>query len=225
MISDLLKNNDQLNEIITQIPSYIESNCRIKEFAAESFILRKDDVLEHVYLLLEGTVNILNEFEEGDRFYFAQQYSLNFLGEIEYLAKEKTNAATCIAETKCITLQIPLTVLDKWIKDDNNFFHFLTYTLAKKNYEASVNRGIERVYPTQHLLKLYLIKQLQSRIADNANILFHKSRPKISEELGISVRSVNRAILDLKNEKMITIVKGKIQISEIQYSKIKESIE
>ncbi len=119
-------------------------------------------------------------------------------------------------------LQIPLKIMGKWIAEDKHFFRFIVSALAKKNYEASLNRGIELMYPTQHLLKMYLIRQL--KIESNYSVTLEKSRKSISEELGISVRSVNRAVHDLKAENMISIEKGKIYVSKSQYSIIKKSI-
>ena len=58
----------------------------------------------------------------------------------------------------------------------------------------------------------------------NVSIYLKKSRKNISEELGISVRSVNRAVHDLKVENMISIEKGKIHITRTQYSTIRNSI-
>jgi len=161
-ITDIVLNYTELDGILTENSLYVEQYCKIREFKPESFILRKSDLLENVYLLLDGTVNILNEFEEGDCFHFAQVKSLDILGEIEFLAQENKIAATCMAATNCITLQMPLKILEKWITDDKIFFRFITKALVKKNYEASLNRGIELMYPTQHLLKLYLIKQLKT---------------------------------------------------------------
>lgn len=223
-ISDIVINYPELEEILTEIPPYVEKHCKIREFKPESFILRKGNLLDNVYLLLDGTVNILNEFEEGDCFHFAQVKSLDILGEIEFFAKEDTIAATCTASTNCITLQIPPAILEKWINDNKYFFRFITTALARKNYEASLNRGIELMYPTQHLLKIYLIKQLKIKIEGNLSAYLEKSRKNISEELGISVRSVNRAVHDLKTEKMISIEKGKIYITKSQYSVIQKSI-
>jgi len=220
--AEIVHNFPDLDKIFTKRPYYVEQYCKIREFKPESFILRKGDLLDNIYFLLQGTVNVLNEFEEGDSFHFAQVNSFNILGEIEFLAQEKIIAATCMAKTICLTIQIPLKNMEKWICDDNQFFHFIVKALAKKNYEASLNRGIELMYPIKHLLKIYLIKQL--KIEGNYSVILGKSRKNISEELGISVRSVNRAVHDLKAKNMISIEKGKIYVSKSQYSEIQKSV-
>ena len=62
-ISNLTNIYPELNGTLTRIPPYVEQHYIIKEFKTGSFILRKSNSIENAYLLLEGRVNILNEFE------------------------------------------------------------------------------------------------------------------------------------------------------------------
>ncbi len=98
-IDEIIFKYPDLTRILTERPVYIEQYCKIREFKPESFILRKGSKLDNIYFLLDGIVNILNEFEEGDCFHFAQVKSFDILGEIEFLAQENTIAATCMAAT------------------------------------------------------------------------------------------------------------------------------
>lgn len=225
IISDLIKQYPKLKENLTKIPSYAVKHCTIKEFKIGSAILKKGDQLEYVYILLEGIVNIYNEFETGDCFHFAETKAIDILGEIEFLAQENLIASTCSTETKCVALQIPLKILEKWVNDDSKFFHFISSSSAKKNYKASIFQGTKLIYPSIHLMKIYIVRHLKSDIGTKPYSFLEKSRQNISEELGICVRSVNRTIRKLKLEGLVSIKNGKIYITKTQYRDICYSLE
>jgi CRP/FNR family transcriptional regulator, cyclic AMP receptor protein len=222
--SNLVTNYPELENILKEIPSYAAEHCTIKKLKPSSYILRKGDHSENVYLLLEGIVDITNEFEAGDCFCFAQTKAIDILGEIEFLANEDMIASTCRTSTHCTFLQIPLSIMEKWINDDIKFFNFISKALAKKSYEASYYRGMEMVYPAIDLLKYYILRHLEPYIENEPSTYLNKNRDTISEELGISVRSVNRAIQKLKLESLVSIEKGKIHMTKTQYSVMHDSL-
>lgn len=222
-VSDIIDVYPQLQQILSSIPLYAVSHCHIKSFERDSAILKKGESFHSVYLLLEGSVSVINEFDEGECFRFARTQAINLLGEIEFLAEKEVCASSCIADSKCTTLQIPRKILEKWFKEDDVFFRFVVSTLAVKNYEASVNRGVESYYSSNQLFKRYLINSFTTFNEEDFPLQLAKDRQKLSEELGCCVRSINRAVKDLKSDKLISVCKGKISVSREQLSALRKS--
>ena len=65
--------------------------------------------------------------------------------------------------------------------------------------------------------KIYLVDCGEGKIQD--------TREKLAEICGVSVRTINRVIVELKNENLLHLEKGKLILEEEQIKRIAESLE
>lgn len=226
-IAGLQENYPALKELPCSIPHYIENNYVFKEFAAGETIYIKHDHIEAIYILLDGIVNIINQFDTGDSICYAQTSAVDVLGEVELLSGETVIASTCIAETPCKTLQLPLRIMQNWLQRDPAMLTFIATSLAKKNYRASYNRGIELFYSPFCLVSAYILNHLTPCPEHLEGIkprCLQKSRQQMAQDLGISERTVNRAIHLLKEKHLVTIIKKKLFVTREQQERLKESL-
>ena len=70
------------------------------------------------------------------------------------------------------------------------------------------------------MLQLFLTRQVRTKIEDNDYVLINEKRQQIADEMGMSIKTVNRGIKKLKEDNLITIIKGKIYIDKNQYLKM-----
>lgn len=207
------------------IPQFVLVNSCRRVYLPREYILTKGDEARYVHILLEGSVNIVNQFDTGDHYCFAHTKALDYLGEIEFLANKSHYASTCIAETTCNTLQIPCNVVNQWIDTDPAFLRLITTAMTEKSYYASDLRGIELFYPSTILTALYIVRNIGvSGIGDFSTEqemrVLQVRRQEISDEISLSVRSVNRAIGHLKQKDLIQICKGKVALNRKQYKEL-----
>ena len=107
---------------------------------------------------------------------------------------------------------------EEWIKKDIHFLYLVSQKIALKLYRSSSNRGAKLFYPPHFLLLDYLIQYAQKeKISKDKVFVLKKTREELHEELGIGVKTLNRTIPKLKEDKVISIVKGKISMTYEQY--------
>ena len=125
-----------------------------------------------------------------------------------------------------IILYISRADFEAWIAQDIHFLRLVSAKVALKLYRSSYNRGAKLFYPPQFLLLDYLISYVEPLISHTKEpfITIKKTRNDLYEEIGISVKTLNRTISKLKDEGLINIYKGKITMSQHQLDTAKQRI-
>lgn len=176
-----------------RIPVSVLANSGTKNYPPGTRLLEKGTAADCVYILISGKVDISNE---------------------------PTIACTCTAVTECRCIRIPHAVFTRWIESDTEVLKSLIVSLAKKNYRASYLRGVELFYPATYLVASTLVKHFESldnpSHSDHQAVILAESRHALAIETGVSERSVNRSIRELRQKGMVTVERGKIHITRKQ---------
>lgn len=225
LLHELLNGNPELEKILGNMPGVIKNKCVIKKIPAKSIIQRKDDALTSFSIICKGEVRIINEFDNGNLYTIEKNKAIDFIGEVTALAGQERTSVTIEAMTDCIIIQLSLLDFFKWIELDNDFLLTISKRVASKLYNSSYTKGVELFYPAIHLMLNFLINYINKDMKNGSNICIDMTRQQISEKLGVTVRTVNRTIKKLKDENLISINKGKIQIDNYQYNQLVEALE
>ena len=157
-------------------------------------------------------------------YYFKDYGPGDFFGEIEYFADLTNCRIGVITATKCRVLVIPMAPYMDWLCSDVDALYLRT----KENMSRLISQtadarkylfieGRERLM--MHLIRKYEQKQPLKQVLE-----LKESRDQLSEEIGFSVKTLNRNIKKLKEIDLIDIQKGKIVITEAGYQEMKRHI-
>lgn len=214
--------NQKAKEFINRIPSYVKVKCKIKKFEKEKIIVLKGNYLESIFIICEGKIQVINEFENGFLYSFASIEPLAYIGVIEMMANEKTYSSTLQAITDCILLEISKDDFFKWINNDQRLTLDVLQFVSKSMYEQSIKRGEVLAYPAICTLISYLINVFESE--DKDIVFLEKTREEISSILGFSVRTINRNLKVLKEENLISVTRKDISITKEQFFKLSKKL-
>ncbi|MBQ2136546.1 MAG: winged helix-turn-helix domain-containing protein, partial [Selenomonas sp.] len=105
---------------------------------------------------------------------------------------------------------------------DNDFALAVAQLLAAKMYPTSNEAGRVKFLPSLNRLQTYLLKRLGD--IDTDLFILHTSRQQIADDIGTSVKTVNRGVVKLKDEGLITLLHGKITMNKTQQVAMKNSV-
>jgi len=220
LINELISSNPKLAKLLTNMPETVKTQCLIKQYPSKAIIQRKDDFLKYFSIICIGEVNILNEFENGNQILIEKNEAIDFVGEVTALSDQEKTSVTIEAVTDCTIIQLPLKNFFQWLEEDSNFLLFISKRIANKLYNSSYTRGIELFYPAIHLMLGFLIRYGERNMNNKQFFKVDLTHQQISEFLGVTSRTINRVVKQLKDEEMISINKGKIQVNSIQYKRL-----
>lgn len=221
----LSENSDSnLSKLMEKAPDHIKDSYRIRKFEKGSVIQRKDDPLKEVSIICEGTVRLVNEFENGNICVIEENDAIDFIGEVTALAGKQSTSVTIEAMTDCMIVRLSLEDFFEWLKSDNDFLLLIAKKLAGKLYASSYAKGLELFYPARYLVSKFIVDYVKTDLQHKSYVTISLTRETMSENIGITVRTVNRIVKELKEENYISVVKGKIRITREQYLRMADYV-
>lgn len=141
------------------------------------------------------------------------------------LAGKAKTSVTIETLTECVVFLISRGDFEQWIARDIHFLRLVTHKIAYKLYRSSYNRGAKLFYPPTFLLSDYLLKNAESQnITEKGEFILKKTREDIRQELGMTVKTINRTITKLKESGHIDTRKGKITVNLEQYGRLQQLV-
>lgn len=224
-VEDLINSNKIFMKFISNIPEDIKERITVRRFLSKAVVARKGEEIKYISIIYSGKMHVINEFDSGQIYTFADIGFMDVVGDIEVLAEKFTVACTVEAITDCIVLQMSCEDFIKAFESSHSFSKQVARMIAKKMYSSSFKNGEAIFYSVKHNVTSFIIKYAQKRISEENIVAINLLRQEIADTLGISTRSVNRAVKAMKDEDLISIQKGKININKNQYCKLINSLE
>ena len=215
--------NEQAKAFIEKIPENIKDRCKLKKIEKGKLLVLKGNNIENIYIHFQGKMQVKNEFENGFVYSFANIKPIAYIGAMEIMANKKTYSSTLQTTTECIILKMPKSDFKNWINIDQKFTLEVLHFVSKSMYEQSLKTGEVLAYPAICILTNYLINVFENE--DKDVVFIEKTREEIASILGFSVRTINRNLKELKEEKLITVNRKGISITKEQFDKLLNKLE
>jgi CRP-like cAMP-binding protein len=187
-----------------------------KSVAAGTRLIRQGDTISHVYLIMDGITKCYIEEDNGKDYIFEFLGKGEVTGDLEAIKKEK-----CLCNIEAITpvtvYAIPHALFSVLVRDYPEFNALLIEELATRIVQTCVRASYQQLYPVEYALLRLLALEADQQI--------EISKKDMAAYLGISVRSFNRTLKDLR-EKNILDTKGlNIDLSKKQLDEILKRFE
>ena len=213
----------KLEYMLDHIPENIRQHTTKRTFQPGDVVVRKGEKADHVYLLTAGKLRVSNEFESGQRYTFASLEVPDLMGDLEVLAGQEHFAATNEAITECQMLSMSAETFMQWMRTDNDFAVAVAQLLASKMYPTSNEAGRVKFQPSQERFEEYLAKRLGDIETDL--FILHTSRQQIADDIGTSVKTVNRCVTKMRDEGGLSLLHGKITWNREQQERLREILQ
>jgi CRP/FNR family cyclic AMP-dependent transcriptional regulator len=224
-IENFINNKPYLANLFMGMPADIRIRCVEESFKARTVMVKKDEEPKYVYIIYSGTLKIFNEFQNGRILETAIVNDMDFVGLIEILASKQKIAATVETVTECVTVKISKKDFLKWMEKDHYLSIIVAKKMAKDFYSIAYSNGELLLNSTMYTFISFIIQWAKEQIGEGKEAFINKKRQQIADELGISLRTVQRNIKKLKQEELITVKNAKVYVNKKQYNLLINKLE
>ncbi len=225
----------QVQHIIEQSP-WLTTYCQTmpKRFLAqlEHFVaapnkrlITKGENHPYVYLMYNGSLQIINEFDNNRIFAYAAKDDTGFSGLLEFLSGQDKATSTVLTLRESHFLRMHKAGFAQWMEEDVQAFRRIVKAFANQLYPAFFTMGSAHVYPKYIILLQYLAKTYSSQLQTRNLVTVSQSREELAQELGLSLRTTYRLCSRLVAEQMGVIVRKKIQLNRDHMKIINTTLE
>lgn len=206
-------------------PEEIQKGIEVITCAKGTQLLKSGSPIQYVHIIVEGSVIVFEETITGDAGRVVKLYPGELVGEMETLAEQTASVYSAIVSTNGTRLlQLRPKLFVKWLQMDIVFCNVVIKILAKKMFNTAALLGTYTLDSSLSILCNYFYEVTAETFATKSKCTIYQTRKEIAENCRLSVRTVNRRILELKMQGLIEINKGKIVIRKDQMEKILELI-
>lgn len=228
-----LKQKSFLEDFFKFAPPYIQPVLMLRSYKKGSRLVAAGDSCAHVYILLKGRLEAVEEHVADAPYHFTEIRALDVVGDYEFFTEKQPRLVTLTTLEDSLCLVIPAAEYMTWLRSDSHAL-FLRSRMIITQLVAQARFQRQNLFADNRTRMLVFLKEQVTQAVndsthpENSNgnpkpgsvypIRIPFTRPEIAAHLGCSVRTVNRTVQELVDEKIIQLNKGKIWISEKQAS-------
>jgi CRP-like cAMP-binding protein len=164
-------------------------------------------------MMYEGSLRIINEFENDRIFSYAVIQTPGFSGLLEMLSGQEKATSTVMSVKESHFIRMTKSAFSQWMEQDIQAFRLVVHTFANQLYPAFFSMGSAIVYPKFYRFLQYLYRTYGKEAKRKGTITIPDTRERFAEELGLSLRTIYRLCTRLQDEGFGTIVKKKITLT------------
>ncbi len=203
---------------------YLNKYMTLARYPKEKPIVVCNQVLTKMILVVEGEFCLMRSSAKGGSGMIARVWGPEFLGIMQLVSDDKVFYSNIVASSNCLAVKI-----------DCEFFlqAMRRYSVVSYACVESMSRAMTRNYSHIERLNfftarenmLYYLHRKWTEAGENEDqpLCISEKRAVIASELGVTVRTVCRALNELKKEGLITTTSnGNIHCTPEQLTKIRE---
>lgn len=222
----------KLRDYTSTMPQQLRQLAHIKIHPPGGLIHQKDYALHYLGIVAKGENRVINEFENGKIYMIETNKAIDFIGEVTLLAHMPKTSVTIEALSANTVIYLPRREAEEWVNTDIHILRKMAEHAASKLYRSSYNNGLKLYYPPIFLLADHLVRLYEQAAEDTSSekqglpppFILQKTRERLGEELGMNIKTLDRAIHSMQKDGYFSLVKGKIRLTFEEYQRIKDYI-
>lgn len=214
-----------MNVLFRNCTEEVKYYMSIVEVDADQTFIKAGEECRYIYIVLSGKVTGV-EWPMNEKSYFFKDFGPgDFFGEIECFAGMAKYRISILSSTQCRLLAIPSVYYMEWMHMDVDALYMRTQENMKRLVTQTAEARKYLFMDGKDRLMVHLVRKYEQRQPLPSILELKQTRTRISEEVGISMKTLNRSIKKLEDMQLIQLNKGKIVITKEQYLQMKADIE
>ena len=214
-----------MNVLFRNCTEEVKYYMSLVEVDADQTFIKAGEECTYIYIILSGKVTGV-EWPMNEKSYFFKDFGPgDFFGEIECFAGMTNYRISILSSTRCRLLAIPSVYYMEWMHIDVDALYMRTQENMKRLVSQTAEARKYLFMDGKDRLMVHLIRKYEQKQPLPDTLELNQTRARISEEVGISMKTLNRNIKKLEDMKLIRLNKGKIVITKEQYLQMKADID
>ena len=219
------KKREYMNVLFRNCTEEVKYYMSLVEVDADQTFIKAGEECTYIYIVLSGKVTGV-EWPMNEKSYFFKDFGPgDFFGEIECFAGMTNYRISILSSTRCRLLAIPSVYYMEWMHIDVDALYMRTQENMKRLVSQTAEARKYLFMDGKDRLMVHLIRKYEQKQPLPDTLELNQTRARISEEVGISMKTLNRNIKKLEEMQLLQLNKGKIVISKEQYLQMKADID
>lgn len=219
------RENDQGAFELEKIKPYLNEFIRARFVPKGGYITTEDVVIKRVYYIITGSFYELRSSEQGKTNLLSRKKAPQFLGVDRAVNPREASLSTNLALEPCIVLEIETNYFIKTLKENGELGLEIIKNICAKLSNASYRSDQILFHTTREKLMIYILRYWEEYHKGAGDCAVDVKNMYIADNIGVSTRTLYRAMNDMKDEGLINVVKGNMVVNSQQIQVMRSQCE
>lgn len=207
-VVEILEKDKTIYDIFCECPYEILKTVRLKKYRAGEFRLEHGEIYDKFFIIVEGEADIFFVSDHGKKYHISTYKKGQFLGELEQFDRSPY-LSLVQGRGEVVTLELGRDEYLAWLEKDSNFRQYVLRVLCRYTYVSMQKMSEATLYTLKQRVCQYFIENTYEK--GKTSMLLNVE--DLSERMGVTTRSVNRVIKELKDKNILEISNSKVVIT------------
>ena len=212
-----------LESYLKNAPRWLIEAFQVVTLPKDTAIVHENEPVKTVYILVEGIVKGTDLRVYQVNYDFMWFYPVEVFGAMEFLLDEKNYQTTLYTVTQCRMLKISKDQFEQWMITDINALRMQTKAMTSYLLEQCRKERLYLFMPGEDRVSL-LLTYLYEKSEDGGKAVIALRRNDIAKSTALSVRTVNRTIMDMTAEGILQKEGHKLILKAEQYELLQKQL-
>lgn len=210
-----------------RVPATRLSYCRQICLKPGQTLVHMLDRADNVYFLCRGTARITSHNSAGSTYVIDEYHAPVIFGEMEALSENPFYLGSLTATSNCEFISISREDYLTWLRSDpESLLARSRWIIKNLTRQSGYERSLLSWSGTKRLM--YLLSELTRNQLHRGVIewpfIVRLTRQELADKIGTSTKTVSRGVQELKDKGMVSVLHGKIVISERQFQHLDDEV-
>lgn len=222
-IQEVMERYPEIYEILKYCPYEVLREWEFYQYEQGTLICQQGEVQERLFIVVEGLLDIYILAENGRKYTQAVYRQGDIVGELE-IFEGKPFVSNVEALTKIKLIGLPRDLFLKWIELDHHFTLYLLRKVTRLFYDLSQKAGEDKLYSLYHRICRHLLSHVEGRRQNGEEIRVVMDKQKLSQQLAVTPRSINRVLQKLKQKGILELDSHTLRVKDIEKLRKEEKL-
>ncbi len=213
-----------ISDIYDVMSDEVRGSASVVKKHSGAMLIKSGERPEAVYFLLKGTAKIYKELPDGILYEIASVRAPCLMGETEAITNVDFSRGTvCIYSEEAVLIYMCKEVFLDWICKSNKAMFMITRLIINKNFSQQ-NKDRAMLFSHGYQRLEYRLLSYYEDEGGRGTISLNIPRERLSEDTGLSIRSISRALNSLEEQGLISRRGRSIDVSKEQADRMKLTV-
>lgn len=195
-----------------QLQPYLNQYMRVRRLKKSEIIARAGQSVHHLHILLSGGAYIMRHNVSGTYTTIARVPAPDMIGSVQIFSRDPLFYSDILASGETLVLEIDHNYFHQCVTKDTSLALLCLSLMSRAQQRSSIRLEVAQIPDSADRLAVYLYRRWLERGRAQKPVRISDKHAIIASDIGISLRTLYRAISKLEAKGLLTVDKGGVLV-------------
>lgn len=199
-----------------QMQPYFNKHMRTRRLKKAESIVTVGETVQYIHILLTGGAYIQRQAANGSVTTISRVPAPEMIGNVQIFSKDPLFYSDIVASEETLLLEIESKYFHDCVAENAPLAVLVLSTMASAQQRSSTRLEVARIPDSADKLIVYLYRRWAEKGLPQKGMRINDNHATIASDIGVSVRTLYRAINKLAEDRLLAVDKGGVWVLTLE---------